>query len=136
MTRELLTARLIGKQCLSARAQCFHLEFEVEGASSFAFAPGQFVSAMAEDDSGKQQLRAYSLASAPNGNRFALCLNRVNDGFFSNRLADMQEGDTLEFQQPLGFFTLRQPVTDSILIATGTGVAPMRGFLQWLFPLR
>jgi NAD(P)H-flavin reductase len=29
---------------------------------------------------------------------------------------------------------LKEPVTDSILIATGTGIAPMRGFLQSLFP--
>ena len=134
MTRELLTARLIRKLCLSETAQCFHLEFEVEGVSHFAFTPGQFISAVAEDANGKQQMRAYSIASAPSGSRFALCLNRVDDGYFSNRLADMQEGDTLQFQEPLGFFTLHQPLADSILIATGTGVAPMRGFLQWLFP--
>ena len=29
---------------------------------------------------------------------------------------------------------LKQPVTDSIFISTGTGVAPMRAFAQWLFP--
>jgi ferredoxin-NADP reductase len=130
----LLTARLLKKRLLSERAQCFHLEFEVAGANRFSFTPGQFVSAVAEDANGKQQMRAYSIASAPNGNRFALCLNRVDDGFFSNRLADMEEGETQQFQEPLGFFTLHQPLTDSILIATGTGVAPMRGFLQWLFP--
>lgn len=134
MTRDLLTARLIMKRCLSERAQCFHLDFEVDGVGNFAFTPGQFVSAVAEDANGKQQMRAYSIASAPHGNRFALCLNRVDDGFFSNRLADMEEGETQQFQEPLGFFTLHQPLTDSILIATGTGVAPMRGFLQWLFP--
>jgi ferredoxin-NADP reductase len=99
------------------------------------FTPGQFVSAVAEDATGKQQMRAYSIASGPDGNRFALCLNRVDDGMFSNRLADMQEGSTFAFQEPLGFFTLRQPLTDSILIATGTGIAPMRSFLQWLYPL-
>ena len=31
-------------------------------------------------------------------------------------------------------FTLRDPLTDSILIATDTGIAPMRGFVQQLFP--
>ncbi len=30
--------------------------------------------------------------------------------------------------------TARQPLTDTILIATGTGVAPMLGFVQHLFP--
>ncbi len=134
MTPDLRTARLVRKQCLSASARCFHLEFVVDGKESFAFTPGQFVSVVAQDAGGKQQMRAYSIASAPRGNRFALCLNRVEDGFFSNRLADMQAGDTLQIQSPLGYFTLREPLTDSILIATGTGIAPMRGFVQWLFP--
>src|SRR5258708_17638116 len=29
---------------------------------------------------------------------------------------------------------LRAPLTDSIFIATGTGIAPMRGFVEYLFP--
>jgi NAD(P)H-flavin reductase len=29
---------------------------------------------------------------------------------------------------------LQSPITDSILVATGTGIAPMRGYTQWLFP--
>jgi len=33
----------------------------------------------------------------------------------------------------MGTFVLQQPITDSILVATGTGVAPMRSYLQWLF---
>ena len=134
MTPDLLTARLVRKQCLSASAQCFHLDFVLDGQEDFVFTPGQFVSVVAQDAGGKQQMRAYSIASAPHGNRFALCLNRVEDGFFSNRLADMQTGDTMRIQSPLGYFTLREPLTDSILIATGTGIAPMRGFVQWLFP--
>jgi ferredoxin-NADP reductase len=127
-------ARLERKECLSESAQCFHLEFVVDEVESFAFIPGQFVSVVAEDPRGKEENRAYSIASAPGGNRFDLCLNRVEGGFFSNLLPDLREGDTIQVQKPLGYFTLREPMTDSILIATGTGVAPMRGFAQWLFP--
>jgi NAD(P)H-flavin reductase len=43
-------------------------------------------------------------------------------------------GGTIHFHGPHGHFTLHQPITDSILVATGTGVAPMRSFLQWLYP--
>lgn len=96
--------------------------------------PGQFISVLHADASGKEETRAYSLASAPSANRFALCLNRVKGGYFSNLICGLAMGDTIQFQGPLGFFTLREPITDSILVATGTGVAPMRGFLQWLFP--
>lgn len=134
MQRQLLTARLEHSLVLSERTQCFHLEFAIEGADHFPFVPGQFVSLVAPDANGKQQTRAYSIASAPDGNRFDLCANRVEGGFFSNRLADMKVGDTLEFHGPHGLFTLREPMTDAIMVATGTGIAPMRGFVEYLFP--
>lgn len=137
MTRELYTARLARKECISESAQCFHFEFVIDALESFPFTPGQFVSVVEMDPGGKEQTRAYSIASAPSGNRFDLCLNRVEGGYFSNRLADLPDlpvEETIQIQGPLGYFTLREPITDSILVATGTGVAPMRGFLQWLFP--
>jgi ferredoxin-NADP reductase len=134
MQRELHTARLINKICLSEPAQCFHLEFAVEGMEHFAFKPGQFVSLVKEDSRGKMQTRAYSIASAPRANMFDLCANRVEGGFFSNLLADMEPGQTVSFHGAHGMFTLRQPLTDAIFIATGTGIAPMRGFIEHLFP--
>ena len=132
--RQLHTVRLERKQCLSEAAQCFHLEFVVEGREQFSFTPGQFVSVVANDARGKPETRAYSIASAPHANRFDLCLNRVEGGYFSNFLPDLAVGGAIQVEGPLGFFTLREPVTDSILVATGTGVAPLRGFVQWLFP--
>jgi ferredoxin-NADP reductase len=134
MARELHTARLTDKVCLSEPAQCFHLEFAVEGMDQFAFRAGQFVSLVKEDPRSKLQTRAYSIASAPRANAFDLCVNRVEGGFFSNLLADMKLGETINFHGPHGLFTLRQPFTDAILIATGTGIAPMRGFIEHLFP--
>jgi ferredoxin-NADP reductase len=128
------TARLMRKHCLSESAQCFHLEFKVEELAEFDFAAGQFVSLVADDPAGKSQTRAYSMASAARRNEFDLCVDRVEGGFFSNLLCDLEEGQTVKFHGPYGFFLLRQPLTDSILIATGTGVAPIRAFTQALFP--
>ncbi len=133
LVRQLFTARLDRKLCLSEPAQCFHLEFSVEGVEGFDFVAGQFVSLVAEDAAGKTLTRAYSLASAPRRNEFDLCVNRVEGGFFSNLLADMEIGQTIDFHGPHGLFLLRQPLTDAILIATGTGIAPMRGFCEALF---
>ncbi len=134
MGRPQYHARLKNKILLSEPAQCFHLEYSVPDLELFDFRPGQFVSMLAADENGKQQTRAYSVASAPRPGGFDLCVNRVQDGFFSNLLCDMEPGDELEFHGPHGLFVLRTPLTDSIFIATGTGVAPMRGYVEWLFP--
>jgi ferredoxin-NADP reductase len=137
LARELYTARLERKDCISESSQCFHFEFVLDDLESFPFQAGQFVSAVAEDATGKQQTRAYSIASAANLNRFDLCVNRVEGGFFSNYLADLTVlpvGAAIQVHGPHGHFILQQPITDSILVATGTGVAPMRGYTQWLFP--
>ncbi|MGA7343099.1 MAG: FAD-dependent oxidoreductase, partial [Terracidiphilus sp.] len=137
MARELYTARLARKICISEVAQCYHFDFVLDGQESFPFTSGQFVSAVAPDPNGKQQTRAYSIASAPVANRFDLCVNRVENGFFSNHLADLTDlppGGTVQIHGPHGHFVLHEPITDSILIATGTGVAPMRAYAQWVFP--
>lgn len=137
MARELYTARLARKECISEVAQCYHFEFVIDEMENFPYAPGQFISAVATDQNGKQQTRAYSIASAPVANRFELCVNRVEDGFFSNHLADLPDlpvGATIQIHGPHGHFVLQEPITDSILVATGTGVAPMRAYTQWLFP--
>lgn len=124
------TARLDSARSLSDQTK--HLEFLVPEMEKFEFTPGQFVSMLAPKD-GKQITRAYSIASSPRTNYFDICLNRVQDGFFSNLLCDLSEGAELMFHGPHGFFTLRNPLLDSILIATGTGIAPMRGFVEHLF---
>jgi ferredoxin-NADP reductase len=134
LSRPIYTARLTRRLLLSEPAACFHLEFTAEGLEQFDFQPGQFVSFLAFDPLGKHQTRAYSIASAPRGNQFDVCVNRVEGGFFSNLLCDLEVGQSLEFHGPHGLFMLRAPLTDSIFIATGTGIAPMRGFVEYLFP--
>jgi ferredoxin-NADP reductase len=134
LARELYTARLERKICISETAQCYHFEFVLEEQESFPFTAGQFISAVATDANGKQQTRAYSIASTARANRFDLCVNRGENGFFSNHLCDLPVGGAVSIHGPHGHFILHEPITESILIATGTGVAPMRGYTQWLFP--
>jgi ferredoxin-NADP reductase len=123
-----MRARLIESREIAPSVR--HFRFEALGVERLEFVPGQFTS-FTEMIGGKEITRAYSLASAPSGsNRFELCLNRVEAGHLSPRLFDMQPGDRIEMRQPLGMFVLRQPPRDSILIATGTGIAPFRSILQ------
>src|SRR5437868_15367767 len=114
-----MEARLIESREIAPNVR--HFEFEAVGVDRLEYAPGQFTS-FTDVIEGKEITRAYSLASAPSGtNRFALCLNRVEQGHLSPRLFAMQPGDRMEMVPPLGFFLLRQPPRDSILIATVTG---------------
>jgi ferredoxin-NADP reductase len=110
-----------------------HLELEVKGVSHFGFVPGQWLSVKADTPEGEEITRAYSIASPPSENgHIAFCLNRVEEGFMSNHLFDLTEGEQLTFQGPFGDFTLRPPLRDTVFIATGTGIAPFRSMLHWL----
>ena len=131
MPRQLYTAELMRSVPLSDRTK--HLEFRVRELPRFEFTAGQFVS-MKERREEKEVTRAYSIASPPRAdNSFDLCLNRVDNGFFSNYLCDLEPGAEVKFHGPHGYFVMREPVRDSIFIATGTGIAPMRGMLQWVY---
>jgi len=124
-----LTARLVRSESLSEFTK--HLEFEVQGAPRFGFVPGQWLSVKANTPEGEEITRAYSIASPPSTNgQFAFCLNRVQDGFMSNYLCDLPEGEEIAFQGPFGDFILRPPLRDTIFIATGTGIAPFRSMLK------
>ena len=125
------TARL--KRSVPLSEQTKHLEFELEGIPRFGFVAGQWLSFTINKPDGEEITRAYSLASPPNGSgRFALCLNRVQDGYMSNFLCEMKEGETIRCQGPFGDFILRPPMRDTVFIATGTGVAPFRSMLHWV----
>jgi len=123
-----MRARLVESREIGPEVRNFL--FDVPEMEKLAFTPGQFVS-FSETVLGRQVTRAYSLCSAPDGNRFELCLNRVREGLFSPWLFEMAPGGSVEMSGPLGFFVPRKPFHDSVLIATGTGVAPFRAFLRW-----
>jgi ferredoxin-NADP reductase len=107
-----------------------HFVFEAPEVLKLDFVPGQFVS-FSDRIGGKEITRAYSIASAPSeGNQFELCLNRVDDGAFSPHLFDMAPGESVEMRPPLGLFVLRQPLRDTVMVATGTGIAPFRSMLR------
>jgi ferredoxin-NADP reductase len=104
-----------------------HFEFEALDWNA-AFVPGQFLS-LTHDIGEDEITRAYSIASPPDGGKFALCANLVPDGHFSPFLFGLKIGDEIDFKGPYGAFILRRPVSDSIFVATGTGIAPFRSML-------
>lgn len=126
-----MTARLLSYRDLAPLTR--HFDFEVPDRTEFRFTPGQFVS-LKRDFGGRELTRAYSIASAPDANRFSLCLNRIEQGTFSNYLFSLQPGAELEVAEPLGYFTLRRPERSALFVATGTGVAPFRSMLLHHLP--
>lgn len=128
----MLTATLTKSVHLSAETK--HLEFETNQLTEFKFTAGQFVTIREPKPDGKIHSRAYSIASPPRDNpTFDICLNRVESGFMSNWLCDLEVGASITFHGPHGLFVMREPKADAIFIATGTGVAPFRSMAQWLF---
>ena len=122
-----MIARLLESREIATNTK--HFVFEAPDLTELSFTPGQFVS-FTETIGDKEITRPYSIASAPDGNRFEICLNLVEDGLFSPLLFSMQPGDTLEMGEPLGYFVLRNPARDSVFVATGTGVTPFRSILK------
>jgi CDP-4-dehydro-6-deoxyglucose reductase len=122
-----MKARLIESHEIAHEVR--HFVFDVPEIEELPYLPGQFMS-LTREAGGKKITRAYSTVSPADRNRFELCLNRVQDGLFSPFLFDLKPGDNVDMKGPYGFFTWRQPVSDSILVATGTGIAPFRGMLH------
>jgi NAD(P)H-flavin reductase len=128
---QIMKARLLSARELAPGVR--HFEFDLPEIERFGFVPGQFVSLSAEIN-GDEITRAYSIASPPIGNRFALCLNEVEGGRFSPYLFSLSPGHEIACQGPYGAFIFRRPLSDSILVATGTGIAPFRAMLLDCLP--
>jgi NAD(P)H-flavin reductase len=116
-----MKARLKGSREIGPNTR--HFEFESIDWKP-GFVPGQFLSLTRNEIT-----RAYSIASPPDSNTIALCANLVQDGRFSPFLFAMQPGDEVDFKGPYGAFIMKRPPSDSIFVATGTGIAPFRSML-------
>jgi ferredoxin-NADP reductase len=95
------------------------------------FLPGMFIS-VAIPLAGETRIRPYTIASSPeDGGPFEICFNRVPGGPGAAWLFERVVGDELTFTGPFGAFTLdRAPAAETVLIAEGTAIAPMRPMLR------
>lgn len=110
-----------------------HFEFEIIEGGNLEYYAGQFLSVEVPHNGG-QEARPYSIASAPrDGKSFDLCLNRVENGYVSNFLCDLKPATVVDLNGPHGSFVVSSPIEqDVVFIATGTGIAPIRGMLAAL----
>jgi CDP-4-dehydro-6-deoxyglucose reductase/3-phenylpropionate/trans-cinnamate dioxygenase ferredoxin reductase subunit len=92
------------------------------------FRAGQYLRVIMPDGDS----RNYSMANAPQRNdEVELHIRHVAGGKFSeSRLATLAKGDTLDIELPYGDFSLSEQQTPAILIATGTGFAPIKSIIE------
>jgi ferredoxin-NADP reductase len=104
------------------------IRFQTE--DPFDFVPGQYGTLRYDGTA-----RPYSIASSPNSDETELCIRRVPDGTLTPKLCDtLSEGDEITLRGPNGDFVPRDPSErDVIFIATGTGVAPFKSMIDYMF---
>ncbi|OGS48368.1 MAG: hypothetical protein A3K68_00385 [Euryarchaeota archaeon RBG_16_68_13] len=114
--------------------ETYLIRFTFENEPIFDFEPGQFISIFAEKD-GRKISRPYSIASWPeNKDHLELCIKVVEGGFMSNYLHHVAPGTRLQTIGPLGRFVIPEPLrSDTVFVATGTGVAPFISMLGHIF---
>ena len=95
-----------------------------------AFVPGQFISVKFCGTP-----RAYSVASSPNDDVLRFCIRRVPGGRLTPQLCDGLSGDDeVTIRGPNGEFVLSEPSErDVAFLATGTGTAPFRSMIDYIF---
>ncbi len=95
------------------------------------FRPGQFISCLLPA-AGEVLTRPYSIASDPkDGTLLEICLNRVPGGAASTYLLALAPDAAIRFTGPWGTFVLdRAPDAETVFIADGTGIAPIRPMVR------
>jgi ferredoxin-NADP reductase len=106
-------------------------ELTFDPGPGFDYVPGQWVSLRIPQPNQEEIARAYSIASAPRSDGgFDVAVTRVENGPGSLALHSAQPGEAFRMSEPQGFFTLEPPARPVLMVATGTGVAPMRSMLS------
>ncbi|CAM9221260.1 unnamed protein product [Pylaiella littoralis] len=138
-----------------ASGEVFHVKLRHDGNMPYWEGQSLGVTPPGEDANGKpHKVRLYSIASTRygddgDGRTVSLCVRRATvvdpatgkedpakEGVCSNFLCRAEPGQEVTLTGPSGKIMLlpeETPDADVIMVGTGTGIAPYRGFLQRLF---
>ena len=108
-----------------------HVVLRVDEPSDFSFVPGQYVDLHVPGEDGAR--RSFSLANLPSDGRIELMVKRYPGGRISGMLdGEIRAGTRLGFTGPYGAFRLRQGRQPILMIAAGSGMAPILSVLRQL----
>jgi benzoate/toluate 1,2-dioxygenase reductase subunit len=114
----------------AASPATFLLRVKLDNQTGLAFLPGQYVN-IGVPDTGEH--RSYSFSSKPGDENGTFIIKNVEGGLMSRWLADTAKpGDRLSLTGPNGSFFLRAIVRPTIMLAGGTGFAPILSMLEVL----
>jgi CDP-4-dehydro-6-deoxyglucose reductase len=104
------------------------LEIKLPANDKFMFLAGQYVDLILRDGT----RRSFSMANAPHDNAFLHLHLRNYGGPFSRHVfGTMKEKDILRIEGPFGTFFLREDSAKPlVLLASGTGFAPMKSIVE------
>ncbi|MFO0558359.1 MAG: FAD-dependent oxidoreductase [Polyangiales bacterium] len=122
----LRTARVARTRALTHNVR----ELTLDPGEGFSFVAGQWVSLRIPVENQEFVTRSYSIASPPRADgQFEIAVTRVEGGPGSTALHTLADGASLEISHAQGFFTLDPVLRPALMIATGTGLAPLRSML-------
>ena len=109
----------------------WQLLLQIDGEMPLSFDAGQFVEVNVP---GSQDWRAYSMANAPGaGQLIELLIKELPGGKFSSALAQsLRVGDTLSVRGPYGQFRVHEGSAPIVMVAGGSGMAPILSMLRSL----
>ncbi len=107
-----------------------HLQLRLPEEQSLVYHPGQYMNVLLGDD----RHRSFSMASRPDGGAVDFHVRRIAGGRFTDQaLAALRPGDVLNVEVPLGQFRYhREDERPIAMLATGTGLAPLKAMLEAL----
>jgi ferredoxin--NADP+ reductase/benzoate/toluate 1,2-dioxygenase reductase subunit len=103
------------------------LRFERNG---IPFRAGQHILLGTEDD---VQAREYSIYSGEKDDYFEVLIKEVQEGIVSKKLKRLKAGDTIKYENPVGYFILEEEQINKgnlLFVASGTGIAPFHSFVK------
>ena len=106
------------------------LRLRLEEPAAMTFVAGQFIEVAIPGS--RDEWRSYSMANPPSeGDRVDLIIKTIPGGRFSCALEDqIRPGDSLQLRGPFGQFGVRLSHRPMIMIAGGSGMAPILAMLR------